>query len=48
MIDLDTVFDQTDKTLNESKKTDLCEIDRICTTFADIRDTLKEAIKDAI
>ena len=47
MLNLDEVFASADVSINESKKTDVCELDRVCTTFADVRDALKTAVKDA-
>ena len=47
MLNLDEVFASADVSINESKKTDMCELDRVCTTFADVRDAVKTAAKDA-
>lgn len=47
MLNLDEVFASADVSINESKKTDACELDRVCTTFADVRDAVKTAAKDA-
>jgi len=47
MLNLDEVFASADASINESKKTDACELDRVCTTFADVRDAVKTAAKDA-
>lgn len=46
MLNLDEVFMSADASINEAKKTDVCELDRVCTTFADIRDAVKAAAKD--
>ena len=46
MLNLDEIFVSTNVSLNESKKSDNCELDRVCTTFADIRNAIKESIKD--
>ena len=47
MLNLDEVFASANVSINESKKTDMCELDRVCTTFADVRDEVKTAAKDA-
>ena len=48
MLNLDEMFSSAAAAINESKKSDVCEIDRVCTTFADMRDTMGAAAKDAI
>jgi hypothetical protein len=47
MLNLNEIFASTNKFITESKKTDICEFDNVCTTFADIRDTLHDAQTDA-
>lgn len=47
MLNLDELFASADVSINESKKMDACELDRVCTTFADVRDAVKAAAKDA-
>ena len=46
MLNLDEVFMSAGASINEAKKTNVCELDRVCTTFADIRDAVKAAAKD--
>lgn len=48
MLNLDEVFARADAAVNESRKADICEIDSVCTTFADIRDAVAAAAKDAL
>lgn len=46
MVNLDEIFFSTNVSINESKKSNICEFDNVCTTFADIRDVIQEATKD--